>query len=285
MSVDSGGEEDKHPDRALTEIAAEDSDEGSEDEALAKLPSSHSGCIPGRPQRPPWRLIGLLALRRHLHDQSPTCNDEADAIHHFNFFLRLEADPGTVRRYAGIADYIAEERWMQYRMLAHTHKDADAPPPALTLRRAQLVASPLVSAILAELLERLHNLSRVFPYAVQVTKDELYVGHARPPVSALDNVPTEYICQICKSYQSHPALMSDCMHTFCFVCIRHHFNKTFHCPSCNELQYLPPRVLTGRRVGIAAAIAPLVDESVVTESWIGLRFPPDMWMYEHWPGE
>ncbi|KAJ6476012.1 hypothetical protein C8R47DRAFT_1220480 [Mycena vitilis] len=101
--------------------------------------------------------------------------------------------------------------------------------------------------------------------------EDLYVGHARPPVRA---AVVGHVCCICGGVKSHP-VRNKCGHSYCYVCIRLRLEREWTCPAarCSRLIRKAPVKDVGELESIQADYAASPDESAVLYTWDGLRFP------------
>ncbi|KAF8175655.1 hypothetical protein K438DRAFT_1979550 [Mycena galopus ATCC 62051] len=104
-----------------------------------------------------------------------------------------------------------------------------------------------------------------------LTPTELYHTSTRPVAEA----PTAgHKCMICGGVKSHPVL-SQCGHSYCYVCIRMRLEKEWTCPytDCNRLMYKAPVIDEVKEDGVAVDYPHRVDKSKVVYTWDDLSFP------------
>ncbi|KAJ6461285.1 hypothetical protein C8R47DRAFT_1217619 [Mycena vitilis] len=101
--------------------------------------------------------------------------------------------------------------------------------------------------------------------------DDLYLDRVRPTL--IQNPRLMHTCDICLEMKSHPVLYA-CSHSHCFVCIRLWLETSWVCPSlgCGQQMTARPTAHDDERDSIAGDW-PGWDNSKVTYSWAGLRFP------------
>ncbi|KAJ7711713.1 hypothetical protein B0H16DRAFT_1744926 [Mycena metata] len=81
-----------------------------------------------------------------------------------------------------------------------------------------------------------------------------------------------YKCGICQYAKSHPVVTS-CGHSYCYVCIRLWFERSWKCPHCRETSISTPLRNYDYEAAITQDHPEWNDQSVVTYSWAGLQFP------------
>ncbi|KAJ7066047.1 hypothetical protein C8F01DRAFT_1122026 [Mycena amicta] len=115
--------------------------------------------------------------------------------------------------------------------------------------------------------------------ALAWTEEESFVSDARVPPSPAERLP-EHCCPLCGSLFSHPVVNSACGHAYCYLCIRRHFQTSFHCPiaACNALTVRSePMCVPAFETALAglytARYPNWVDLSETTYTFRGLTFP------------
>ncbi|KAJ6528207.1 hypothetical protein B0H19DRAFT_1083727 [Mycena capillaripes] len=106
---------------------------------------------------------------------------------------------------------------------------------------------------------------------VPLEEADLYVGHPRPPFR---NPLAGHKCRVCGCIKSHP-VVNKCGHSYCYVCIRLRLEEHWTCPhvDCNRILHGPPAIDVGEEDSVKADYPDWVDESQVSYTWDGLRFP------------
>ncbi|KAJ6458989.1 hypothetical protein C8R45DRAFT_1081543 [Mycena sanguinolenta] len=107
------------------------------------------------------------------------------------------------------------------------------------------------------------------PRESPLTDEDLYVGDERPPASSSSPI---HECGICFNIQSHPVRYL-CGHGHCYTCIRQWLEVSWACPSCRAGMIEAPMINLAKENAIRKAHPDFVDNSTVTYSWEGLRFP------------
>ncbi|KAJ7060045.1 hypothetical protein C8F01DRAFT_1084466 [Mycena amicta] len=215
-------------------------------------------------------LFGVVLLRHIVGHEFDCATGLAPALSHFTTFLRLECSDSLRKRFAGIADVAAQRVLAIHEKAAereeHRRRRSGNPYPPSDRREAPfasgtfpaslLPGSPLVAAMLDEVLTHVCGYSKLMPYAMRVAAQDLYLGpvRQRPDVTDIyDRIPDKYFCGICLAPKSHPVI--------------------FACPTCRSIQYEAPRVAVEEEAAINSQILPYIDWTIVLHSWEGLRFP------------
>ncbi|KAJ7058607.1 hypothetical protein C8F01DRAFT_1085727 [Mycena amicta] len=257
----------------------------------------------------PWQGISTLVTppralyRMHIRlgqlgtgeTSAIVVHDDSPPLTHFTSLLRLECSDTQRVRFAGIADVIAE-RFLAIHETAAQREDRrhrrsgkpytvsewrEAPTAAGTFPVSRLPGSPLAAAVLDEVLVYIRGQSKLMAYAVRAAPRDLYLGPVRETpdlTEILHRIPKQYICGICLSPKSHPAILKSCLHSFCYVGIRIAVNDSFACPVCCSIQHEPPLPAVEEDEAIQYEILPDLNWTVVLHSWEGVRFPHEPYL-------
>ncbi|KAJ7051048.1 hypothetical protein C8F01DRAFT_1263313 [Mycena amicta] len=214
---------------------------------------------------------GLYALRTrdHVRKSIAQLRHPRKPAEELRQIIRLEVPPSVLTHIVLVADLAAAYIWgcLPNRLTTVPVTSYDPAHDLVPMSESSaLNAIAEISIMVAQALWGQHT-----SYAIQIQRSQLFEpGYDVAPQT--QDCEFEDLCRVCRSVKSHAVkLMCGC--TFCFVCVRIHFDEDFRCPLCEAVQYRPPMPAVEVRERIRHRLLPDVDNSRVDYSWQGLHFP------------